>query len=189
MAKDSKKQKQEPGRIESAIYIASNMVAVAEKRCEMEDSRFRSLSDTAAKVITSISIITVALIAMLGLILENRLYDLNAISPFLILIGICILASFISSLIVLWQKPYLIFGGGNTPLWKSFIEDGIGGSGYRSVWASAKYLVKGLTVHADSTHKRNNRLKKQLQCSLVFLIATVVLIAFMFYYCIATLLA
>ena len=148
--------------------VISDMLRCCEKACEIEEKHYSSLLAFSSRLLSCISILSVALVSALTIDRDGAVFKLD---PVLLLqmTGALLAGSFLLALIAQWRYRIRLAAPPLLDIEKDFLEMGIAA---RS--ESADYYVSSLSVYHESLVKRNRIIRILLDFSLLLLIAAVV---------------
>lgn len=141
-------------------YVLGDLVRCCEKSCEIEEELYDSLISCSARLITCISVLSVALVTGFGICAEEKLLD-SGCQEMIALAGISLVVAFFMTLISQWRFRIGVPAYPLTNVLYDFsngkIEDRV---------SSTYYYVATISKYHESIAKRNGVLKKLLVLSL-----------------------
>lgn len=151
---------------------AEQLYRMADIAMQMEASRYDSLSSLSSRLLTAVSVMSVALLAAYPLI-KQGLDDckIQLLLVFYVIVFACLLGSFLSALISQLRKSYLAVDNPRVAV-ESLDQYGL----FDSRVEAAKHYCKSLDETYNSQSARNNFMVHALTVSESFLIAATVLI-------------
>lgn len=158
------------GTLVNDPYVLGDLRRCCEKACEMEERRYQSLVDFSARLLTSVSILSVAMAAIAGIEYEGQSLLFSGQWGLLVAAGIALATAFALLLISKFRFKVLLIASPLTAIEKDFMVHD-----FESEVQSTNYYVKTLSNYHKSFESRNEILKRLLNWSLLFSIVAAVL--------------
>ncbi|MBC2888192.1 hypothetical protein [Gordonibacter massiliensis (ex Traore et al. 2017)] len=154
---------------EGSEHIASVILGLGEMSYRMEDSRYSALLSASAHILTCLSIMSVALISLLGILLDAlRDYSLVIGIAFLSVFAV-LLASFVIALIAQFRFHYKeLQSPAKIGEYTHSVE-----SEFESKAEVARYYCNCLEESQESLKKRNHKISSLIEVATILLVIAV----------------
>lgn len=156
------------GQLVNDHYVLEDLKRCCEKACEMEEQRYQSLVGFSARLLTSISILTLAMVTIAGIEHDGRSLLLVGLRWPVVVAALALAVSFLLSLISQFRFKVLMAASPLKNIEKDFmVKD------FEYAAQSTNYYIATLSDYHESMEARNDVMKRLLNWSLLCAIVAV----------------